>query len=329
MTKAAPPMAQSQKPQAGRSRRMTAAATEVASGKRPATTPPCAAGRLRMAKLASAGQPQTRQRPAANKRARLARSGKGRRSARRTSPASTAARPGRATVTNHGSRPATASRVIGKEPPKTSTPSAPSRNPRVCRDIIFCHLREAGRRAGGGALPGRCGCYRRRGLKAFEYALPAVDGRQSWLIRRIGRIREICLLPDGAMQRSESMRRSPRRRPSRNRGRRKLRRRGTRESGEREVARCGFTAFGDEVEVDLLSFGQRLQSRRAHGSDVNENILAAIGWANEAVTLGLVEPLDRYPEAMQRYPCRPKPFKNSPRRRAERKQSSSRGPADR
>ena len=134
-------------------------------------------------------------------------------------------------------------------------------------------------------------------------------------------------LPDGAMQRSESMRRSPRRRPSRNRGRRKLRRRGTRESGEREVARCGFTAFGDEVEVDLLSFGQRLQSRRAHGSDVNENILAAIGWANEAVTLGLVEPLDRTRKPCSGIPVDPSPSKiprgaaprESNRRRADRR----------
>ena len=56
--------------------------------------------------------------------------------------------------------------------------------------------------------------------------------------------------------------------------------------------RCLLTfGAGSDVETDLLTFGQGLETRTLDRRKVGEKIIAAIGWGDEAEALGIVKPL--------------------------------------
>jgi len=50
-------------------------------------------------------------------------------------------------------------------------------------------------------------------------------------------------------------------------------------------------ALGD-LKLDLLAFGERLESAGLDGTEVHEDVLAAVLGRDEAEPLGLVEPFD-------------------------------------
>jgi hypothetical protein len=61
-------------------------------------------------------------------------------------------------------------------------------------------------------------------------------------------------------------------------------------SGEVACAHLAALVVADDVEVQLLTFGDGRHAGALNGRDVNEYVCAAIVRLNEAVTLGGVEP---------------------------------------
>ena len=96
----------------------------------------CAAGTVTEAIAIAAGKPMTRQSATSPSRTRCTR-GRGGRRAAKIARATTPPIAARATVTNHGSRYATAARVAGSDPPNMTTARRPRARPRVRLDKIM------------------------------------------------------------------------------------------------------------------------------------------------------------------------------------------------
>src|SRR4051812_4978861 len=64
-------------------------------------------------------------------------------------------------------------------------------------------------------------------------------------------------------------------------------------SGEPEIGGRGLAALHRHLIVHHLAIVQALEPRRLDGRDVDEHILPAVLWHNEAVAFRCIEPLDR------------------------------------
>jgi len=62
--------------------------------------------------------------------------------------------------------------------------------------------------------------------------------------------------------------------------------------GELQVFSRGLATVFHEVERDLLAFGETGKTRALNGTNVDENVLSAIGGLDEAVTFFSVKPFD-------------------------------------